>query len=81
MFASLTDHDREILLAQISDKIEQLRPITTLGLPWRATFEKAVTEWRAKGNSQPDGSDYQRECFAWALAHSYLLETTDQKGA
>ncbi len=73
--------DKEILRAEVADKIAQLLPMTRLGLgDWRTTFEKQVVEYRAKANGCPTNSDAQREYLGWSNAHKIILDDDALKG-
>ena len=67
--------DAERLRVVLADKLDALRPIIA-AFPdsWRPTFEAEAAKWRAKGNGQPESSDYARECYGWAVAHEMFLD-------
>lgn len=69
-----TSRDTEILRDLLSEQIEQLRPMTQMGLDWRPTFKSLVAEWQRKANGCPATSETHREYLSWSLAHQFLLD-------
>ena len=69
---SLSDRDRGILRDQCADKIEQLLPLTRLGMPWRETFASEASRL-SRMDAQIDRSDVNPDRLDWAIAHAFVL--------
>lgn len=68
--ARLSERDRATLRAQVADRIEQLLPLTQLGLPWQASFEKDAARLYARGVQFDHNSalaDYNLDAIALAF--------------
>jgi len=62
-----------VLRAQVVDKIEQLLPLTTLGMDWRPVFAREAAKYRQIGNGRPSASDERRDAYAWSSAYEFVL--------
>lgn len=71
---NLSPRDRAILRAEVADKIEQLLPLTQLGLDWRPTFQAQVDHFRSVANGRPAASEDRRDALNWSAAHAFLLD-------
>jgi len=77
---ALTDRDAEILRENLSEKIDQLRPLTEMGIPWRDGFEASVDSLRAKAGGMSEYWPERGDLEDWALAHEWWLREGTLEG-